>query len=90
LDSQCGVPMLRSVTRVAKELGIDPRALRAAIRGGELQAFKPSKRTQYVRTSDVVRWLESREVRPASDFAKRRAAQLVAAQKSRQSRLASS
>ena len=71
------VPELPSVRRAARRLGIDPRRLRAAVRGGELEAYQPGSRACYVRWADVLRWLRAQRL-PSSDFVRKRVAEILA------------
>ena len=40
--------------------------LRAAIRSGELQGFRPGRRTIYVRLPDLLEWLQKQRVVPSA------------------------
>jgi excisionase family DNA binding protein len=70
-------PEVLSIRRAAARFGIHPRRLRAAIREGDLSAFRPGERTQYVRVEDVRSWLEGHRVVPVSPSARRRAEELL-------------
>lgn len=53
---------LRKLSDVSRELGIGVKALRAAIRRGELKAVKPGRAESawlYVTDEDVQQWLEA-------------------------------
>lgn len=70
-------PEVLSIRRAATRFGIHPRRLRAAIREGDLAAFRPGERTQYVRIGDVRKWLEGHRVTPTSSSARRTAEALL-------------
>ena len=71
------MPEVLSVRRAAQRLGIDPRQLRAAIRSGELEAYRPGTRASYVRWPEVLRWLRTQRV-SSSNHARERAAEIIA------------
>lgn len=53
---------LKRLSEVSRELGIGVKALRAAIRRGELKAVKPGRAESawlYVTDQDVQEWLEA-------------------------------
>jgi excisionase family DNA binding protein len=67
---------LISVFKAARQLGLAPRRLREAIRTGELPAYRPGRRTTYVRWPELLRWLRGQRV-PASNHARQRAREIV-------------
>jgi excisionase family DNA binding protein len=69
-------PEILTVQRAAKRLGIAPRRLRAAVRHGDLAAFRPGSRWLYVTWPDVLSWLRKQRVVP-SHHARERAAEII-------------
>ncbi len=57
---------LLSLRQAARSLGIADRALRQAVRSGEVPAYRIGERTLRVKRSDLDDWLKSRRVQPWS------------------------
>jgi excisionase family DNA binding protein len=53
---------LLSLRQAAKELGLGEKVLRKAVLMGELPAYRPGKRTRYVKRSEVHAWVDSQRV----------------------------
>jgi excisionase family DNA binding protein len=56
------IDRLVSVQEAARQLGLSPRRLRAAIREEELPAYQPGNRTVYLQWSELLRWLRSQQI----------------------------
>lgn len=56
------IDRLISVQKAARQLGLSPRRLRAAVREGELPAYQPGHRTVYLQWSELLRWLKSQQI----------------------------
>jgi excisionase family DNA binding protein len=61
-----------TIHQAAKRLKLAPRMLRAAVRRGDLPAYRPGLRTVYVMWPEVIAWLRTQRV-PSSDHALDRA-----------------
>jgi excisionase family DNA binding protein len=77
-----GTPEILTIQRAAKRLGLAPQLLRAAVRRGDLAAYRPGSRWVYVVWPDVIAWLRTQRV-PSSDHARERAAEIISEEKQR-------
>jgi excisionase family DNA binding protein len=69
-------PQLLSLRRAARATGLSRSMLRRAIAEGELPAYRPGRRTLFVRLSDVQSWIGGHAVRQ-TDHARARLAEVL-------------
>ncbi len=58
-------PEYGTVREAARLLGVGRGALAAAIRSGDVRAYRPGRRWTYVRLAEVRTWMETRAVEPS-------------------------
>jgi excisionase family DNA binding protein len=49
-------PGYLSVSKIAKKIGVHPKVIYAAVSSGELEAFRPGKRTLRISTDAFAAW----------------------------------